>query len=147
MFLQLLFIDFQTLSVGHPAKDFWYYIYCTTDSNWRKSHLEECLDTYFSTFQNYLKQAKIDVTYEDFKTEMFKHQAWGLVIGSNAITIMMNPNEIDLMKSFKEVTRFFKWRLEQFSRPQNSNDHEMLHEINRRIIDVVEESYELGLLD
>ena len=109
--------------------------------------MEECLDTYFSIFQNYLKQAKIDVTYEDFKTEMVKHQAWGLVIGSNAITIMMNPNEIDLMKSFKEVTRFFKWRLEQFSRPQNSNDHEMLHEINRRIIDVVEESYELGLLD
>ena len=109
--------------------------------------MEECLDTYFSTFQSYLKQAKVEVTYEDFKAEMFKHQAWGLIIGVNAITIMMNPNEIDLMKSYKEATKFFKWRLEQFSKPQNSSDHEMLHEINRRIIDAVEESYQNGLLD
>ena len=65
----MFFIDFQTLSIGHPSKDFWYFLYCSTDSKWRKEHLEECFETYFNTFQTYLKQARIEVTYEEFKIE------------------------------------------------------------------------------
>ena len=65
----MFFIDFQTLSIGHPSKDFWYFLYCSTDSKWRKEHLEECFETYFNTFQTYLKQTRIEITYEDFKIE------------------------------------------------------------------------------
>ena len=33
----------------------------------------------------------------------------------------------------------------QFSRPQESHDHELLREINRRLIDMIDEAFELKL--
>ena len=43
----------------------------------------------------------------------------------------------------KTISRFFR----QFSRPQESHDHELFRETNRRLIDMIEEAFELNIYE
>ena len=135
----------QNIAIGHPGKDFWYYLYVTTDSSWRKDHLEECFKVYFEVFNVYLKQAEIDIDFEEFKSLINEQRAYGFILGTSVVTIIMHPEAIDPLSSISKYRKFMKDRQVQYSRPQTEDDHENFHEVNRRLVDMTEEAYELGI--
>ena len=142
---QAYLIDLQNIGIGHPGKDFWYYLYATTDSAWRKDHLEECFQVYFEVFNVYLKQAKIDIDFEEFKNLINEQRAYGFILGTSVVTIIMHPEAIDPLSSISKYRKFMKDRQVQYSRPQTEDDHENFREVNRRLVDMTEEAYQLGI--
>ena len=66
---QVKILDFQTLSVGHPASDIWRMVYSATDSNFRKNHFEDCLKSYFSILSGYMAPLA-DVSFDESKREV-----------------------------------------------------------------------------
>ena len=64
-----MLIDFQGMDGRHMALDFWYFLYTSTDSQWRKANLAKCYDAYFSILKGYLAPHWPDFTLEKLKTE------------------------------------------------------------------------------
>lgn len=59
---------------------------------------------------------------------------------------MLNPwPDLPNFKSWKQFQRFNKWKKETFSKPINSSDEPMVQEINRRILENIEEAHQLGM--
>lgn len=140
------FIDFQYLVVGHPGRDFWNYIYTCTDLQWRKAHLEDCLRAYFEVYDVYLKQAGIDMDFEEFKADMHKYRGFGLAMAPFLLPLVMNPGKPDVMQSWKSSQRMLKIMYEQFSCPPKEDELPIFKEINQRLIDMYGEAFELGIL-
>ncbi len=67
-------IDFQMMSINHPAYDLGYLIYVNTDLAFRKEHLEHCLDVYYATLREYLSPPASDITFEQFKQEFEEYR-------------------------------------------------------------------------
>ena len=55
--------------MGHPASDIWRMVYSATDSNFRKTHLDDCLKSYFSILSGYMAHLT-DVSYDEFKKKV-----------------------------------------------------------------------------
>ena len=100
------FIDFGTIGIGHPAQDFWYFIYTSTDSNWRKQHLETCYEMYFNSLTTYLKKAEIDITFDAFKHEFNNRRLNSISVVAHDLTILLNP----FPTPYKKWKKFVKWR-------------------------------------
>ena len=66
---RVMLIDFQGMDGRHMALDFWYFLYTSTDSQWRKANLAKCYDAYFSILKGYLAPHWPDFTLEKLKTE------------------------------------------------------------------------------
>ena len=64
--LQLVFVDFQGLQPAHISRDIWYYIYNSTDSEWRRKYLNDSLRHYFEELSPYLERIGKTITFEDF---------------------------------------------------------------------------------
>ncbi len=62
----------------HPARDILHPIIMSTDSTWRKKHLEDCLSTYYSVFSKYLKTSGIEMSFDELKQEVFAR--WGMEV-------------------------------------------------------------------
>ena len=62
------------------------------------------------------------------------------------IPIMLNPNEDMGFGSIKEVVKFFKWRNKTFSKIVPEDADENVKEINRRLLDSIEEAFEIGIM-
>lgn len=143
---EITFVDFQLMQTSHPARDFWYFLYASTDSEWRKNHLETCFETYYETFSKYFTQANISMTYGDFKKEFNSKRGFGVSMGFMVIPIMLNENpELNFseIKGIRNMMKFFK---ETFVKPMDEDEAENIKEMNRRLLDLIEESHELGLL-
>ena len=145
---QVKFIDFQQMHPGHPSRDFWYYLYSCTDVEWRKLHLEEVMRTYFTHLLTYLKKAQMEVNFEAFRKEMNQFRETGFLLAFIVLPIMLHPgipSPPDL-KTWKGFKQFYAWRDKIFSRPIKYNEHSMVKEINRRLLENIEEAFTLGLL-
>ena len=143
---EVTFVDFGQFQTSHPARDFWYFLYSSTDSEWRKNHLETCFETYYKTFSKYLSKSNIVMTYDDFKKEFDSKRGLGVSYGFLTIPSVLNDNPELNFSDFKSFRNFLKYRKETFSKPLDEEEAENIKEINRRLLDLIEESYELGLL-
>ena len=143
---EVTFVDFQTLQTSHPARDFWYFIYTSTDSEWRKKHLEECFETYFETFSQYFSQANISMTFGDFKKEFNSKRGFGVAWGFFVIHIMLNEDPEINFSEISGIKKMLKFRNEKFAEPIKETEEKYVKDINRRILDLIDESYDLGLL-
>ena len=143
---EVTFVDFGQFQTSHPARDFWYFLYASTDSEWRKNHLETCFETYYKTFSKYLSRSNIVMTYDNFKKEFDSKRGLGVSYGFLAIPGVLNDNPELNISDFKSFRNFLKYRKETFSKPLDEEEAENIKEINRRLLDLIEESYELGLL-
>ena len=47
-------LDYQGLTLGHPAYDIWSIVYSATDGKYRSDHLEEDLQAYYAIFSSYM---------------------------------------------------------------------------------------------
>ena len=112
---EVTFVDFGQFQTSHPARDFWYFLYISTDSEWRKSHLETCLETYFKTFCKYFNQVNIVMTYDDFKKEFNSKRGLGVSSAFLLIPAFLNDNSELNMSDFKSFRKILKWIKETLS--------------------------------
>ena len=61
---EVVLLDFQLMGLFHPAKDLWYFLSLATDADFRKAHLQDLLMDYFKVFNPYLKDAEIEMTFD-----------------------------------------------------------------------------------
>ena len=60
---EVVLLDFQLMGLCHPARDLWYFLSLATDADFRRAHLQQMLKDYFEVFSTYLKDADIDMTF------------------------------------------------------------------------------------
>ena len=142
----MAFVDFQGLQPTHLARDIWYYLYASTDSKWRKDNLEIVLFTYYQSIHLYLEKAGINVSFNELKAEMNKEREFGFLFAFLCIPVMLNPYPDYGFSSYGQMMKYFKWRDETYSKPIKDDEHENVKEINRRMLDVVEEAFAIGLI-
>ena len=136
-------LDYQTISLGHPATDIWRLVYTATDSNFRKNHLENCLKSYFSILSSYMHPLA-DVSFEAFKEEVdMRRGASPLVDGFRSVLTLSPKKRPDPMS---EKNRFIQDVKDDLSRPDRVDDHPDVVEMRRRMMDLVKECCELGML-
>ena len=141
------FVDFGQFQTSHPARDFWFFLYLSTDSEWRKNHLETCFETYYKTFSRYFSKANIVMTYDGFKKEFNSKRGVGVSFAFIGIPWVLNDNPALNISDFKSFRNLLKYVNETFTTPFLDEEvAENIKEINRRLLDLIEESFELGLL-
>ena len=70
-------LDYQGLTLGHPALDIWSIIYSATDATYRADHMEEDLRAYFSILLGYMET---QVNYTEFRQELEERRVMGMVM-------------------------------------------------------------------
>ena len=70
-------LDYQGLTLGHPAMDIWTIIYSATDAEYRATHLENDLQAYYAVFSTYLDTT---VDYAEFRQEVEEGRVYGMVM-------------------------------------------------------------------
>jgi len=144
---KIAFIDFQALQPGPVGRDIWYYLYSCTDSGWRKLHLEECLEVYYKALLPYLEKTDIRMTFDEFVADIHKYRNFGFVLSVFVLPLMLDPNpDPHAFRTWTGFKDWIKWRNETFSKPIKDDEDDMIKELNRRLIENIEEAYELGLM-
>ena len=77
-------LDFQALTLGHPALDIWTMVYSATDPEYRAAHLEADLRAYFTVLTTYMEEANPDFT--EFMQEVEERRVYGMVLFSKLLT-------------------------------------------------------------
>ena len=70
-------LDYQGLTLGHPALDIWSIIYSATDATYRANHMEEDLRAYFTILLGYMET---QVDYTEFRQELEERRVMGMVM-------------------------------------------------------------------
>ena len=70
-------LDYQGLTLGHPAMDIWTIIYSATDAEYRATYLENDLQTYYAVFSTYMDTA---VDFAEFRQEVEERRVYGMVM-------------------------------------------------------------------
>ena len=72
-------LDFQGLTLGHPALDIWTMVYSATDPEYRAAHLEGDLCAYHTVLATYMEDA---TDFAEFKQEVEERRVYGMVMFS-----------------------------------------------------------------
>ena len=75
----------------------------------------------------------------------YTYKKFGLLLSSIALPVIFNPDQ-NLFSSFGKLNKFFKWRNEIFSKPIDESEDDLIKETNRRLLDNIIETSELGCL-
>ena len=71
-------LDFQALTLGHPALDIWTIVYSATDPEYRAAHLEADLRAYFTVLASYMEEAAPD--FNEFMQELEERRVYGMAM-------------------------------------------------------------------
>ena len=125
------------LTMGHPARDLWYFLQISTDPGFRSRHLETVLEEYYAVFSSYLEASGVRVEFRTFREECEKWRApISLLWGNFSMFGILNPEPHrhgDMEKMLGGEAK--------------DTDHPMMKEIRRRITEGVLELDALGLFD
>ena len=72
-------LDFQGLTLGHPAQDIWTIVYASTDPDYRAASLEADLRAYYAVLATYMEAAP---AFEEFMQEVEERWVYGMVLFS-----------------------------------------------------------------
>ena len=72
-------LDFQGLTLGHPAQDIWTIVYASTDPAYRAASLEADLRAYYAVLATYMEAAP---AFEEFMQEVEERRVYGMVLFS-----------------------------------------------------------------
>ena len=70
-------LDYQGLTLGHPAMDIWTIVYSATDPEYRAEHLDNDLRAYYEVFSTYMDTP---ADYAEFRKEVDERRIYGLVM-------------------------------------------------------------------
>lgn len=122
-------LDFQALTLGHPAVDIWSMVYSATDPEYRAASLEADLRAYFTVLATYMEEADPDFT--EFMQEVEERRLYGLVLFSCSCFVSLSPTQ--LPSPTTEVSKFTKACSEILLSEDKDDDHPDIREIRQRI--------------
>ena len=120
------------LSMGHPARDLWYFLQMGTDPAFRSRHLESVLEEYYTVFSSYLEASGVRIEFSVFREECEKWRApISLLFGNSSMFCVLNPEpqSFESWSSYKKLLR----DMEKLGGEVTDTDHPMMKEIRRRI--------------
>ncbi len=85
------------------------------------------------------------MSYAEFKQEVENRRGIILFISPMMLSAALNPEEMDAFSSFGNIRKFSKWQCETIAASDKEDDHPMVVEMKRRLIDIIEEARECGL--
>ena len=127
-------LDFQALTLGHPAFDIWSIVYAATDGKYRADHLEEDLRAYYTIFSTYM-DTKAD--YSEFRQELEERRVMGMVMYGSFCFATLSPTP--LPNPATETSKFGKACREMLAAEETPEDHPDLKEIRRRVMSNMKE--------
>ena len=102
-------LDFQALTLGHPAVDIWSMVYSATDPEYRAASLEADLRAYFTVLATYMEEADPDFT--EFMKEVEERRVYGLVLFSELLADY--PSIIYIYRYTQTLFRLFMFRISE----------------------------------
>ena len=87
------------------------------------------------------------MTYGDFKKEFNSKRPIGVTFAFMLIPIMLNDNPELNFSEIKGIRNLMKFLKETFVKPMDESQPDNIKEMNRRLLDLIEESYALGLFE
>ena len=132
--------------MGHPARDLWYLLQIGTDPDFRSKHLDTVFEEYYAVFSSYLEARGVKVEFSAFRAEC---EIWrapiSLLFGNFVLFISLNPepHTPNTLSGFKKIVRDMEEKLGDEAK--DTEDHPMMKEIRRRIIEGIFELDSLGL--
>eukprot|EP00090_Calanus_glacialis_P005401 TRINITY_DN14198_c0_g1_i1.p2 TRINITY_DN14198_c0_g1~~TRINITY_DN14198_c0_g1_i1.p2 ORF type:complete len:174 (-),score=45.46 TRINITY_DN14198_c0_g1_i1:1242-1763(-) len=134
-------LDYQGLTLGHPALDIWSIVYSATDAEYRASHLEDDLRAYYTVLAGYMDTT---VDYTEFRQELEERRVMGMVMYGIFCVITLSPTQMP--SPAKEPSKFAAACQEILKAEDTPEDHPDLREIRRRVMSNMKEMVELGLI-
>ena len=135
-------LDYQTITLGHPALDIWAMVYSATDAEYRKDHLEADLQAYYAVLSSYMD---VKEEYSVFRQELEQRRLLGMVWYGNAIIILsLSPKK--LPDPFSEKSKFRRVCLEMLIAEDTDEDHPDIREMRRRLMGNIMEMEELNFI-
>merc|ERR1712142_9999 len=137
--LTVTILDFQLMSIAHPARDIWYLLYGNTDKEFRDKHLREILEEYFKVFSPYLHLEKVNISFDEFLKDISPIRAPMALIFSLMIQfIALNPEPVSF-NTMRDMQTFQETYNRQVGSVPTETDDPMVKEMRRRMIGVMQE--------
>lgn len=133
----LVLVDFQLISVCHPAYDILYLLYLSSDLEFRDTQMEKCLQCYWDTFSTYIeKYGPTDVHYgwPEFMADIHEYKSIGFVLASTILPNVLSDIQVEPggLLALRALQRKQVSELADDSKPTSK-------EIKRRIIGLITE--------
>ena len=135
-------LDYQGISLGHPALDIWPMVYSATDAEYRKEHMDVDLQAYYAVLSTYMD---VKVDYTVFRQEVEERRAFGMIVyGTVDLFLTMSPEKLpNLITEFDKFKKVTKGML---IAEDTEEDHPDVREIRRRLMGNMKEMEELSLI-
>jgi len=132
-----ILVDFQLINYGHPAYDVLYLLYLSTDSQFRSQHMEDCLNQYWETLNQYIEKfapAETKYSKEDFQADLTTYKTIGFVLATTLMPNVLSQTQLEAggLMALREMQR------KQAAELQD-DENRASKEIRRRITGLVEE--------
>lgn len=137
-------IDFQMCAKRHPANDIWYFLYNSTDRAFRAEHADDLIKAYYRVFSGYFDDHE-GYSYEAFRKEVEEYRVFGFLMGIFAMPNQLSPVERKMDK-FSDFRAQDEDREKEIAGEDKDDDHKMIREIRRRLIEWMKEADQLGML-
>ncbi|CAH0697457.1 unnamed protein product [Spodoptera exigua] len=138
---KVCFIDFQAMRYANPVTDIMYFLFISTDSEFRSEHFDLLTTIYYDNLKVFLNKfdVKADDVYkrEDFNADIEEFKPYGLLIAMVELRIVTMAAE--------DESVFKGSRLDLSIEPTDAPEDNELHKI--RVNDVVKEAVDNGVLD
>lgn len=101
---ETIHVDLQMCTEGCPTTDLVYMLYISTDSEFRKRHLNEMLSIYVNTFKEICQllntESLPNFTVEEFKRRVHRSKLYGVCLGVLSLpTTLMEADKMEDMES------------------------------------------------
>ena len=137
-------IDFQMCAKRHPSNDIWYFLYNSTDQEFRKKYSDDLIKAYYEVFSQYFDKLDQDHSFEVFKKEVDDFRVYGFLMGIFAMPNQLSPVERKMDK-FSDFRAQDEDREKEIAGEDKEDDHPMIREVRRRLIEWMRESDELDM--
>jgi len=134
-------LDYQGLTLGHPAYDIWSIVYSATDGKYRSDHLEEDLQAYYAIFSSYMD---IKVDFTEFHQEVEERRSIGQVMYGISCFATLSPTP--LPSPVKETSKFGVACRAILTAEDTPEDHPDTREIRRRMMSNLVEMEQRNLI-
>ncbi|CAH2041976.1 unnamed protein product, partial [Iphiclides podalirius] len=105
--LEVAILDFQTFRIGNPTTDLVYYIYNSTDEEFRRNHYHQLIDHYYEELGSALRRHDLDpekiYSKQDFDYDLKKMLPYGLLIAIMVLPfVTVDPEDVPSIENTVE---------------------------------------------
>ena len=127
-------------------RDIWYFLYSSTNREFREKHLEEVLQYYHVQVSHYWNMENFEMSFDQFMVEMNEVKlSIVTLLAMPIIYIMMDPDN-NSINSFSKIRRMLKSFVVNLGAEDHEVDNPGWREIRSRYKEIILELYDQGLL-